>query len=425
MLVRSLVAAAVIAGALSVPAPAQAAAPGPVLDPSFGSGGWVSNDHGPGDSVLDLSLQPDGKILAIGSGNEGYFVVERHRTDGSLDGSFGTGGFVVTDVEPASFWDQPTAVTALPDGRVLAAGSVSRNGFAFPALIRYLADGSVDTSYGTDGRVFPALSAATYAARLAGLVRQPNGRVVLALEGATTDGSPPPALVRLLPSGALDSSFGTGGVVYADLGPREFDFVSGVALAPDGDIVVAGATGYYSTLPEPTADLLLARFTARGALDKSFGSGGRVVRDITGPQGIDGTAGLAVGRDGAVVQTAWLQEGDNRRYGILRYLANGEPDRTFGRAGYVAASGPVESPIIRANGRITTTGSAGSNVALGQYRADGRPDASFGIRGVAVADIGSSSHGGVLKIQPDGRLLVGGTTGDQGDSSFGIFRFLP
>ena len=87
--------------------------------------------------------------------------------------------------------------------------------------------------------------------------------------------------------------------------------------------------------------------------------------------------------------------------------------------------GPVASPVLRSDGRITTTGSVNGDVALARYRADGRPDLSFGVRGVVVTDLGGDGRGNVLRIQRDGRLVVGGTTGTDGNTSFTIVRYLP
>ena len=210
-------------------------------------------------------------------------------------------------------------------------------------------------------------------------------------------------------------------------GPHEFHSVRAVALAPDGDIIVAGGSSYYSTLPEPTGDLVVARFTPRGRPDASFGTNGSVVRDLTGPSGIDIHAGLAVGRDGRILQTAMLQaEGsETQTPGMLRYLANGKPDRSFGRNGFVATAGPVAAPVIRPSGKILTTGSISQNIALAQYRADGRPDPAFGTRGVVITDLGGYDVGNVVKVQPDGRLLVGGTGSSAGGTEFTLVRYVP
>src|SRR5690349_15404212 len=99
MLVRSLLTGVLIAGVLS--APAAAAARGPLPDPSFGTNGSVVVDRSGGDGVRDLALQPDGRIVYIGNGDEGHFLVSRLLPDGRVDDSFGT---VVTDVDPGSFW---------------------------------------------------------------------------------------------------------------------------------------------------------------------------------------------------------------------------------------------------------------------------------------------------------------------------------
>ncbi|WP_250008342.1 delta-60 repeat domain-containing protein [Actinoplanes sp. M2I2] len=424
MMVRSALTAVLAVGVLGVPSVAQAAARGPVLDPSFGSRGWVVNDYGAGDAVRDVALQPDGKIVAFGSGYEGRFLLQRHRADGSPDDTFGISGVVVTDVDPES-WEDPISMVLQPGGRILVAGTVSRAGAAHPVLIRYLPDGSVDTSFGTDGRLFPALGAATSGARSADLAAQPDGRILLGLSATTGDGSAPPILLRLLPDGTPDVTFGAGGVARFDLGPREFDSVTSIAPAPDGGVVVAGQTGYWGSLPEPTYDVVVARFTSRGVLDTSFGPGGRVVRDFTGPGGIDDTAGLAVGRDGRILQTVRIQQGDTNRKGLLRYLPNGRPDPSLGRGGFTYVAGPVVSPVLRPDGRITTTGTIGGDVALARYRPDGTADPHFGRRGVLVTDLGAYDEGTVLKIQPDGRLLVGGSGGVEGGDAFTLVRYRP
>lgn len=441
MVVRSLFSALLTAGVVAVPASAGAAAPtgtpgqvahvraadarGPVLDPSFGRGGVAVADFGGGDEVTDLALAADGSIVAVGGGEQVFNLV-RYRPDGRPDAAFGTGGVVSTDVDPESFSDSPTSVALRPDGRVVAGGRVTRGGSGVAALVAYLPDGTVDTSFGTGGRLYPVDPSAS--SRVVDLHLAPDGSLLVAVESATTDGSPPVALVKLLPSGALDPAFGDGGLVRVDLGPREIDYVTALAVAPGGDILLAGATAWWSTLPEPTADVLLVRFTPAGALDTSFGAGGRVTRDLTGPQGIDGTSGLTVAADGRIVLTTWQQVGDERRSALLRYRPDGRPDRGFGRAG--VAAGPVgvtlRSPVVRPGGRILTTGTDGADLVLTRFRADGRPDPAFGRRGVLLTDVdGGQESGAVLRIDASRRLVVGGNAGSGGGTSFGVFRFLP
>jgi uncharacterized delta-60 repeat protein len=426
---------------VAAPPGAGAAHRGPTLDPSFGGAGLVTSDHGGGDEVVDLALQPDGRIVAVGGGmnaqtGHGGFNLVRHLPNGVLDESFGQSGVVATNVDPAGTGAYPAAMALRPDGRILVAGRAGRaSGQGAPVLVSYLPDGTLDGSFGTDGRLYPDLGP-NVSGGFTDMVLYPDGAVLLAIEGAGTEGGDPIVLARLRPDGEPDPSFGDGGLVRADLGPREFDFVRHLAVAPDGSILVAGATGWWSTLPEPTTDVLLVRFTPAGAIDTSFGDDGRVIWDRTGPQGLDLIAGLAVAADGRVVLTVGYHEADGRvGAGLLRYLPDGRPDPGFGRRGFAPARLPgaypwIGAPTFRPGGRILTTGytndSGAMDLVLAQYRPDGRPDPAFGHRGLVLTDIdGGSERGNALQIQPDGRLVVGGTADTQGGTSFAVFRYLP
>ena len=422
-----LAAAASLGGVVAAPPGAGAAHRGPVLDPSFWGGGLVTSDHGGGDEVVDLALQPDGRIVAVGGGmnsETGYggFNLVRHLPDGGLDESFGVSGVVATNVDPAGLGAHPTAMALRPDGRILVAGRVGRStgGYA-PVLVSYLPDGTLDGSFGVDGRLYPDIGAG-----VADMVMFPDGAVLLALDGAD-----PVVLARLRPDGEPDPSFGDGGLVRADFGPREFDFVRHVAVAPDGGILLAGGTGWWSTMPEPTTDVVLARFTPAGTIDTSFGVDGRVTWDRTGPDGLDLASGLAVAANGRVVLTVGYQADGIVGAGLLRYLPDGRLDPSFGRRGFAPArlTGPsagIGSPTIRPGGRILTVGAANDDLLLAQFRPDGRPDPAFGHRGLVMTDVDSGTEkGNVLRIAPDGRLVVGGTAGTQGGTSFAVFRYLP
>ena len=420
MRIRNLLVLALVAGTVGIPAGAHAAGRGPTLDTSFGVRGAAVADFGGGDEVTDLLLQPDGRMVAVGPG-DGFVNLVRYLPDGSPDDSFGTWSRVSSDIDPDSFWDWPVAAALRPDGRIVVAASVSRAGRYQPAVATFAADGTLEST------ALPDLDAESNM-RVADAVFLPDGSTVLAIESSTTDGSAPLALAKLRADNTLDPGFGDAGLVRLDLGPDEFDFVTAIAVAPDGDLVLAGATGAYYGLPEPSTDLLLVRFSATGALDRSFGTGGRVVRDLTGRQGIDGAAGLTVAPSGRIVLTTWSQVGEERRNGLLRFLPNGRPDRSFGRAG--VAAGPtgvsLNTPTLVRDGRILTTGSDSGDVALTRFRSDGSLDRRFGTGGVVRADVdGRTENGNVLRIDAAGRIVVGGNSGGEGSTSFGVFRFLP
>ncbi|SNY66597.1 hypothetical protein [Paractinoplanes atraurantiacus] len=401
--------AAVVAGALIAPAGAHAASRTPSLDTSFAVTGVALDDFGWGDGIAALAVQPDGKIIAMSPGNFDFNLM-RLTPDGFPDQSFGLWGRVSTDVESSGYWDYPTTLTLLADGRIVVGGSTSPEARELPLLVTYAADGTVLST------IRPDLGDGVVSARVTGLAPLAGGKLLVAVDAATEDGSAPPVLTRLLPDGTPDATFGVGGVVRADVGERDVDQVNGLAVTPDGRIVVSGSTMWWSTLPEMTSDIMVARFTPNGTLDTSFGNGGRVTRDITGPQGIDGGGKPTVTADGRILVTGWTQKDDTRRTALLRFLPNGRPDRSFDRDGLVTtAFGALNSPVVGAGGRIMVTGELNEDVLLAEFAADGR------LLWSDTTDFGGGFElGTTLMVQPGGKLLVGGRAQTE---SVAVFRF--
>jgi uncharacterized delta-60 repeat protein len=208
------------------------------LDSTFGVGGQVLTDFGGValEEGLGVALQPNGKIVVAGR-SRGDFALARYDTDGSLDGSFGTGGKVFTDF--GGTLETARDVAVQPDGKIVAAGP--------GALARYNVDGSLDSSFGTGGKV---LTGGVNAVAV-----HPNGTIVAAGAAAGV-GGPDFAVLRYGKDGSLDGSFGTGGIVLTDFG-RD-DRGHAVAIQPDGTIVVAGVTGGRPAGPED--DFVVARY---------------------------------------------------------------------------------------------------------------------------------------------------------------------
>jgi len=193
------------------------AAPGD-LDPSFGNGGKVITEFGVGNSSANAAaVQPDGKFVAVGSNRTGNvggpdtykFVLSRYNTNGSLDTAFGTGGTVVTAIGNRD--NVAFAVAIQSDGKIVAAGYSSNidTGISF-TLVRYNADGSLDTSFGNGGKVITPNNGLFHAVAI-----QPDGKIIAAGKmffGGEADGASF-ALLRYNTNGSLDTSFGTGGIV--------------------------------------------------------------------------------------------------------------------------------------------------------------------------------------------------------------------
>ncbi len=259
--------------------------PDGTLDTTFSGDGKSTLDVGFGQ-VNDLVLQPDTKIVAIGTGGS-----VRFNADGTLDTTFGTGGLVQID------FDQFAAVLQ-SDGKIVTAGSFLdvdpfQRGFA---LARFLPDGSLDTTFGTDGRVNTDVGED---GSIQAVTLQPDGKIIAA--GGSLSPGQNFTLARYLSDGALDATFGSDGLVITDFGG--VSQAAGVSLQADDKIVAAGAGG-------------LARYLPDGTLDTTF-SGDGIVTDFGG-------VGLVIQADGRlVVAGSFSTTGNEGAFDIAlaRYLS--------------------------------------------------------------------------------------------------------
>jgi uncharacterized delta-60 repeat protein len=269
-----------------VPSPVRAADGD--LDTTFGSGGIVITDFGGYDFASALALQSDGKILAAGTTRSGgpsgssNFALARYNSDGSLDTTFGTGGRVTTDSS-----GDGSALAIRSDGKIVVAGE-ARGETSF-VLAQYNSDGSLDTTFGSAGKVVRSDFSSSFHIAL---VLQPDGKIVIA-GGRFSDF----AQFRYNSDGSLDTTFGSGGLVTTDFSGRD-DEAYALAIQFDGKIVAAGRTT--TTSGSVLSDFALARYNSDGSLDASFGTGGKVTTAFPSP--FPGAAyAMALQPDGKIV----------------------------------------------------------------------------------------------------------------------------
>ena len=387
-----------------MPVPPAPQGPAGTLDPSFGTGGTVSTqvgDHGTFASTI--LVQPDNKIVVAGgalvSVSAGRALI-RYNEDGTLDSTFGSGGKVFTT--EAGF----TGGAALQsDGKIITAGTWGASGPAdHSVLARFRSDGSLDPAFGVGGVVAAQLTnpdSTPLPTNGGAVALQADGKSVVAAAATSKIGA-----MRFNADGNRDTSFGAGGSVvvstmYAPV-PN-----TAIAVQPDGKTLVAGI----SIDPSPGLqvrgdEVLLMRLETTGALDASFGQGG-VVRILRNEGAFLIGAKIALRGDGKIlVLGVWGQ--------VLRLLPNGAPDSTFGEGG--AAHDVYGGAVaVQSNGKVVVAGfsppiNGASNFTLWRLASDGLPDSSFGSggTGMVVNPIGKSA--GPLAIQQDGRIVVGGAT---------------
>jgi uncharacterized delta-60 repeat protein len=292
------------------------------LDGTFGTGGVVTTPVGTSDTANAVVVQPDDKIVVAGRATVTNHVVAlaRYNANGTLDGGFGTGGKLTTVVGTD---DAAYALVLQPDDKLVAAGIAKVGGVDEIALARYGSDGTPDAGFGTGGTVTTAVGTGVGAF---GLVRQPHGKLVVA--GAANSGTIQFALVRYNADGSVDSGFGTGGTTLTAL--SDSDIGLGLVRQPDGRLVVAGQS--YKTATT-TQKFGLARYNADGSLDTGFGSGGKVVSALGASD--SAAYALALQSDGSVVAAGMGFVGATRNMALVRYDGD-PPDTSIG-------SGPAAS----------------------------------------------------------------------------------
>ena len=266
------------------------------------------------------------------------------------------------------------------------------------------------------------------------LAVQPDGRIVVAGYTGPRFGSPTDfAVARYLADGTPDPTFGTAGVVVTDW-HGSTDRAYAVLIQSDGRIVVAGHAGT-PTVSGPDNDFAVARYTASGALDASFGDGGKAETGVAGLA--DFAYAAALQPDGSIVLAgrAGTTGGADPDVGLVRYLADGTLDPTFGRAGVVLidVSGgswdEASDVAIAGDGGILVAVQAVAGTtfdfALARFRSDGAVDTGFGTQGVVTTGFGAGDDfARGMSLQPDGRIVVVGQSSSATVSDFGIARYL-
>jgi uncharacterized delta-60 repeat protein len=414
----------VVAGAL-VLADAPALAAPSDLDPAFSGDGKTTTSFGRGNNESPaVAIQPDGKLVVAGSivGPVPAAFVGRYTSDGTLDPTFGGDGKVRMRDGKGGVC-QAYAVALQPDGKILVAGEdygeVKGRRWWRWALFRYRPNGSLDPSFGGDGRVFTDVTSGRDFANA--LVVRPNGKIVVAGTGHRRRF----ALVRYNPNGTLDRTFGADGTAFANVLPGHGrEGARDLAVQADGKFVAAGeSSALPSTIGQRAA---IVRFTSSGSLDDTFGSGGWVTSDV-----LSFAIGVAIDEDGYIV-TAGEADGELT---LTRHGPDGAPDASFDGDGMVATPGLTGGfdVVVQPDRKIITTGKAvlpdsslEPGFAVARYDVDGSPDPTFGDSGTVLTEFGAKNAWPTgLGLQADGKIVAVGYAGRPSVfSSVAIARYL-
>ncbi len=392
--------------------------------PTFDSGtGLVTTGFAVGstDFINAIAIQPDGKIIAVGytqnAGNNDFAVV-RYNADGSLDTSFGSGtGKVTTAIGPSS--ESAQSVVILSNGKILVAGSAIISGSWDIALVQYNADGSLDTSFG--GGTGIATSGIAGSDEGFSLAVQSDGKILVA--GGDNSNF---LLARFLSNGSLDTSFGASGMVTTDFAGSN-DRALSMSLQADGKILLGGYA-----FSGTSFDFAVARYNTDGTHDSTFNGTGKLMVDL-GTNSDDSGRSLTLQPDGKILIAGWSDAGGTNDFGLARLNTNGSLDTTFNGTGKVTT--PIGSGsdlglnvTVQADGKILMVGqssTAGNNFAAVRYNTNGSLDTTFNGTGKVEANFGGSSddRGAAIAVQTDGKIVLAGTSTINGNHDFALARF--
>lgn len=436
MLVRALRTPAplaiVLAGAalLAFAAPALGRAGEP--DPTFGRHGFTVLDEPEQKNELlnDVVVLPDGKILAAGGrGLAGGFLFARFNADGTPDASFGSGGIRVLPNVGAGSPVEISAIERRADGKIVVAGSgLDSKGHTAFELGRFNADAEPDHEFGNGGLATVSVEPS---GRAFALDEAPDGGLVAAgdaLLGARA------AVVRVRENGLPDSEFGNDGIQYIDVPESLEDLGLAVKVLPSGTVLVGGSS---------ERGAFLAALDAHGDPVSGFGENGLALHDLgTRLEPSGGIEDMEVLPDGRILAAGWAEAGEgDEQLVVARFTPNGQLDRSFGEEGVFRLNPTPEDDEAFAlatlpEGRILVAGLRGSGSVGGASAGDtwllrltpeGRLDPTFGAGGEAVASaVPEEDFAAGLALQPDGRAVVaGGAVEETGKLLVGRFTADP
>jgi uncharacterized delta-60 repeat protein len=404
---------------------ASDAAPGcPIaLDPSFGTGGVVVETT-PTElqvfSVRDLLVQPDGKILVVGysAKNTTAVVVARLDTNGSLDPTFGSGG-LASFTPPGTPTLQYTEALALQsDGAIVLGGVSSPNESSY--LARLTSAGVLDTTFGTQGFV----TSPTVNSRVDTIFVRPDGSILMVGDLLTTGTTYVFQIAQYTTAGILDTTFGTNGVVTTPFGSTVAIPIPAL-LQANGDLLVAVDVSIKEDGGGTARELGFVRYTPSGALDTSFGTGGELLETVVPDGGTVYAAALAQQSTGAVIRALGGNSsfGIGRITAAgqadTTFGTGGVTTTAFSSPATPTAVAVLPGDALLLAGLVAVPADGGPNykIGLARYSANGSLDTTFGTGGTFVTGFTADEPGPLraTALGPQGLVVAAnGTTSDAG-----------
>jgi uncharacterized delta-60 repeat protein len=378
------------------------------FDTTFDADGKNTNCISQHFYATTSNFQSNGKIVSAGGNQTSCNVsIGRFNVDGSIDTSFGTNGFVFNSI--CSVFSAGNSYYSLdmviqPDDKIVIMGLIQNNSGNAYWVARLLPDGALDPSFSADG--YRDLSFGTIQDRGQCINLQADGKILLG--GTSGNTGEFFTVARLLPNGDLDPSFGSNGVVQTAFSTSQ-SFANCIAVQQDGKIILGGYT-----INAPFArDFAMIRYLADGTIDSSFGVNGKVVTTVN-TSFSDYIDKIVFDAQGRILVSGCASFEVNYKLAMARYTSNGVLDTSFGNNGIVVSNYPsrYSDVALQVDGKIILVGGYDADVfTVLRYLSNGTLDSSFGNNGFVDSNFNQPTYAyaSSVLIQSDNKIIVTGS----------------
>jgi uncharacterized delta-60 repeat protein len=373
------------------------------LDPTFGNNGTYTSNV---NIFINFAIQGDGKFIIVGRNGNDY-ALHRFNPNGTRDTAFGDDGMVITRFTGFNI-ASAQGVALLPDGKIITSGWAQSPKGGRIVLVRYHADGTMDTGFGNNGIVIDDNTSTEVLSKMGNeIIVSSTGKLIVS--GHIMAQKSSMLIAQYHCDGTRDSGFGTNGIVDTGI-----EFGYGMVLQTDGKIVV---NGFARLSPS-----FIKRYDSNGAPDPSFGSNGvvSIAEPEPYPQAWGIAQALAIQDDGRIL-TAGNRSG---AFAISRYNPDGNLDATFGTGGVTVtplSNSSISALALQPDGKIVATGfssnTSDGHTTLVRYLSDPAAQ-SFVVSGRVTTPAGLGLRNALVTItDADGSRRTTVT------SSLGFYRF--
>lgn len=399
------------------------------LDDTFGTDGTVTTSIHPNYNFVEASMvQMDGKILVAGNAGTSatyQMAIARYNTDGSLDTTFGSNGTLRFNVSQVKSFI--TDLAQQSDGKILIGGRTWDNISGNFALVRLNEDGSFDNTFGTNGISHITTTENDVSEAISLL---DDGKILMA--GYRDNNF---TVAKFNADGSVDTSFGVNGWMIIPFAGLPESYIRAIAIQNDDKIVVSG----FALNSDNRYQIAAARLNVDGSIDNSFGTDGMLLFNVGDWN--DFSDALAIQEDGKILIGGhkWIANvGQRHDLMVVRLNTDGSRDTSYGTNGVASArlvdgANYAKDMVLQSDEKVILVGSTvfegEYKMAMVRFNTDGSLDSSFGAAGngmVSVNNAGLEDYGQAVALQADEKIILAGDayTLDGNNSQFVVSRFL-